>query len=120
MSKVRLPPVYNLAYHLSLEILKQTSHFPKHYRPTIGRRLEEGSIELVIRLRVGILKKSSLETSKASDLVDELKVLIQIAHDTGVLSHHLFGTWVETLETLGKMIGGLLKIQNGKSISLSN
>lgn len=55
---ISLPPIYSEVYHLTREILLYSRKFPKHYRPTLGRMMEEASLDLTILLRQELLKKA--------------------------------------------------------------
>lgn len=110
---ISLPPIYSEVYHLTREILLHSKGFPKHYRPTLGRMMEEAAVDLTISLRTELLKKGRRIYEPMSGRVDQLKVLVQLCHDIEVMDHHHFNTMVKSLEKIGKMLGGLEKAQKG-------
>ena len=94
---VKLPQLYSDSYHLSLEVLTKTKNFPKHYRATLARRLEERSLDLCLNVRKLLLTKKHLveETNhlmrEASHAVDDLKLLWQLCRDLRLVSPGFFG-----------------------------
>lgn len=106
---IKLPPIYTEAYHLAQALLKQSAHIPKAYRPTLGRRMEEAALDIVVRLRQELLKNGQLELTAVSLRIDELKVLIQLAHDVGILRDHAFGEFAAAIDKIGRMLGGLTR-----------
>jgi hypothetical protein len=104
---IKLPPIYTEAYHLAGEMLRHTAHVPKMYRPTLGRRMEEAALDVVVILRHELLKNAPMDLRGVGRRVDELKVLIQLSHDMGILRDQAFGELATTTDKIGKMIGGL-------------
>jgi hypothetical protein len=109
---IKLPPIYTEAYSLAQTTLRQTVNVPKAYRPTLGRRMEEAAIEIVVTLRQELLKQNvSIDTNHISLRVDELKVLIQLAYDLGIYRDSIYGELATSTDRIGKMLGGLAKHQ---------
>ena len=114
---IKLPPIYTEAYHLAREMLRQTAHVPKMYRPTLGRRMEEAALDIVVNLRQELLKSGPLDLKGVGLRVDELKVLIQLSHDMGILRDQAFGQLATATDKIGKMIGGLERTGKGLKTS---
>lgn len=116
---IKLPPIYSEAYHLAASLLKQTAHIPKAYRPTLGRRMEEAALDIVVQLRQELLKAESLHIQQIDRRLDELKVLIKLSYDVGIFRDHSFGELASSTDKIGKMLGGLKrykqKSRNSKS-----
>jgi hypothetical protein len=106
---IQLPPLYTESYHLAREMLRHTAQIPKNYRPTLGRRMEEAALDIVVTLRQELLKNQSFDLKKVSLRVDELKVLIQLSYDVGILKDQAFGALATATDKIGKMVGGLAK-----------
>lgn len=112
---VKLPQLYSESYHLSLDILAKTKGFPKHYRPTLARRLEDRTLDLCMSVRKLFLTKKQLaeekerQTLEASHAVDDLKFLWQLCRDLKLISAGSFGEVAEKLSLIGEQIGGLIR-----------
>jgi hypothetical protein len=56
---MKLPKIYVDAHSLTIKVFSRSKAFPKHYRPTLARRLEEGCLELLVQLRSAALSPGS-------------------------------------------------------------
>jgi hypothetical protein len=110
------PPLYSKTYHLSELVFQSTRSFPKHLRPTLGRKLEESALDLLILTKRILFQKDSHELKAAIDLVDQSKILVQLSHDLTALSHHEYGHLSDHLSLIGKMLAGLGSFRKQRSI----
>ncbi len=54
------PKIFADCYQTSIQVFNRTKNFPKALRPTIGRRLEEASLNCLISIRKASLSAPSL------------------------------------------------------------
>ena len=87
--------------------MKASSKLPKPYRPTLGRKMEEASIALAVRLRISLLAKGSSNIGPLLEYVDELKVLIQFAFDLRFLSAGMYKDVSDELIAIGKILSSM-------------
>lgn len=112
------------SYQLSLLIFKISKNFSKHYRPTLGRRLEDGSINLTLFVRVASLASGKNRSSrrvifleKSSECLDEIRILLQICHDLQIIPISTYGEISEATSTVGRQIGSFFKsVQTGDTL----
>ena len=104
------------SYQLSLLIFKISKNFPKHYRPTLGRRLEDGSINLTLFVRVASLASGNnrnarriLFLEKSSECLDEIRILLQICYDLQIIPICSYGEVSEATSNVGRQIGSFFK-----------
>jgi hypothetical protein len=104
------------SYQLILLIFKISKNFPKHYRPTLGRRLEDGSINLTLFVRVASLASGNNRNSrrilfleKSSECLDEIRILLQICHDLQIIPISSYGRVSEATSNVGRQIGSFFK-----------
>jgi|GEM_PF-6444613 len=55
---IKTTKVFADAYAMTLNLLSRTRNFPKHLRPTLGRRLEDACLDLTIQLRLASFQNS--------------------------------------------------------------
>ncbi|NBT59418.1 four helix bundle protein [bacterium] len=107
------PPVISDAYQLSLSLFHRTKGFTKHLRPTLGRRLEEASLELLVLLRNFSFSKDKIQRKQTlalcSQRLDEIRLLTQLSFDLKALTPASYQEVAEFSSCVGKQIGGLLK-----------
>ena len=116
---MRNPKIYSDAYQFCVQVFFRTKSFQKALRPTLGRRLEEGAIDLAFDVRgfsvaraYSSQKIASIE--RASQTLDEIRILLQLAYDMHQLNDAGYGELCELTAEIGKQIGGLVKHIRGK------
>lgn len=115
------PKILVDSYQLTVMVFGRTRAFPKHFRPTLGRRLEDRVVDLTCTLRVATLnKRSSGKESRrpallelASGHLDEIRILLQLAHDMQIVPSSGYGELSELTAAVGRQIGGLSKFEQG-------
>ncbi len=103
-------------------IFNRTKSFPKFYRPTLGRRLEENSLDLTqfiahaLMLPVGDKTSNSQFVSqrktvllKASLVLDQMRVLFNLSKDLQILPVAGFEELTVQSREVGRELGGLIK-----------
>lgn len=111
---MNLPPLYSECYHLTVTLLKKTASMPKHYRPTLGRRLEDTTLDLLLELKRTLLSKDKHNLPRVLAKIDDLKLLSQLTYDLRCMSPAEYGELTDTLVRLGKMTGGLSRYERAK------
>jgi len=111
---MRNPKVYADAYQFCVQVFFRTKAFQKAMRPTLGRRLEETAMELVFAARgFSVARAYSSQKitliERASQSLDEIRILLQLSHDMQQLGDAGYGELCELTAGIGKQIGGLVK-----------
>ena len=112
------PKVYSDSYQFAIQIFYRTKAFQKALRPTLGRRLEESALDLVVAVRAFSVAKSGSATkanaiSRASRILDEMRIVLQMSYDMHQLGDSGYGELCELSAAMGKQFGGLLKHLGG-------
>ncbi len=106
------PKVFSDSYQLALTLFHRTKSFSKFLRPTLGRRLEDASISLLVYLKEASVYTAKLRLSKlrnASGQLDEIRLLMQLAKDLDALSAGSYGEVSELTSEIGREIGGFIR-----------
>ena len=120
---MKFPKLYADAYQLGLSIFQRTKNFPKHFRPTLGRRLEEAGMDLTLQLRLASVERrsklpaTSTSLSLASARLDDIRIMLQMSHDLGVLTGSAYGDLSELTSGVGAQIGGLIKYRGESAVT---
>lgn len=109
------PKIFSDAYQLTVQVFVMTKGLPKAYRPTLGRRLEEGSLNLLCSLDRAMKTSARASAERkieqfrhASDALDEIRVVLQLSNDLGLISHVLLSELSVLTNQIGRELGGLL------------
>lgn len=117
---MREPKLYKDSYQLAVSIFHRTKSYPKPLRPTLGRSLEESALQLVFSTKRAMFNPGELKIRhlhKASDLLDEIRILVQLSRDLETLTVGGYGELCELTKEIGKEIGGLIKHERTKKSS---
>lgn len=115
MKSIRWPQIHTDAYALSLSLMQESRRIPKHFRPTLARRLEDAAVTMSLSVRQMLLtskdapeiEKGHMRTIDRS--LEELRLILQMCHDLSVFPASVFGMLSEQVEKVGRQLGGMEK-----------
>ena len=107
-------PAVQKAHDLNLWLLRWAARVPRAYKFTLGDRVQTTAIDLYLALvEASHLRAKERVLFRANRLLDQLRLLLRLAHDLQVLSARQHAFVVEHHEELGRMIGGWLRHASG-------
>lgn len=110
---MRETKVYSDCYQATIQIFHRTKNFSKAMRPTLGRRIEEATLDCLVNVRKASVVKSQVQRLKhlnnADESLDELRTLIQLASELKELSVPAFSELAKHTKEIGRELGGWLK-----------
>ena len=102
------------------EVMDSTARFPKVLRAALGLRIDQVSIDVLVRLsEIRFLppdQKGPLLKCADRDLAT-LRVLLRLARQREALGLKRFRFLSEMIDEVGRMIGGLRRISGGSKAS---
>ena len=111
------PKIFADCYQTSIQVFNRTKNFPKALRPTVGRRLEEASLNCLVSIRKASLCAPPLRLKYlhvASESLDEMRTLIQFSKDMGALNVTGFSELSGYTKEIGKELGEFIKHEQQK------
>ena len=112
------PKLYTDAYQLGLSLFYRTKSFSKHLRPTLGRSIEEAALSLIFATKRAMFSGSESRIKhlhKVSDILDDIRILLQLSRDLEMLSVGGYGELSELTKEIGRELGGILKHEKRKN-----
>lgn len=110
---MRETKIYSDCYQATVQIFHKTKNFSKAMRPTLGRRIEEATLDCLVNVRKASVVKSAEQRLKhlnnADEALDELRTLIQLAEDMKELNVAAFSELSKHTKEIGRELGGWLK-----------
>ncbi len=106
--------VYSDCYQAAIQIFHRTKSFPKALRPTLGRKIEEASLNCLLSIRKAGVTKASVRLRhlySASESLDEIRTLIQFSRDMQALNVAGFSEITTLTKEIGKEIGGFIRFE---------
>jgi hypothetical protein len=114
MNNLQATKVYSDAYAMALLIFQRTKSIPKAQRPTLGRSIEEATLELLTALRAASVAESHSQKKhhclRASDALDRLRIFAQLLKDLNCFSENGYFEISEQSAEVGRQLGGWLKV----------
>ncbi len=109
--------IYADAYQATIHIFSRTKAFPKHLRPTLGRKIEEAILNCLLSIRKANVTQSPTRLEHlyhASNSLDDLRTLVNISKDMQALPVTGFSEISQLTSTIGKELGGFIKYEKNK------
>jgi len=103
-------PVIVKTYNLTLWYIKKLSSLPKNHRYTLGEKIQNTLLNLLLILSDAIYskdKKSLLQ--KANKEIEKLRLLTRLLKDLNILSTDNFRFVSKSIDEIGQMVGGWIR-----------
>ncbi len=101
-------------YEWNLWLFQKTTRFPKHFRSSLTQRIEAQALDLLGGVnRARFLRERRREIQMADEALDQLRILMRLAHQLGALSTSAYEEGAARLSELGRMLGGWKKSSVG-------
>jgi four helix bundle protein len=116
-------PVYKLGYDLLISIYEQTKLFSREHKYTLGERLKNDSLELLINIYKANKSKSDNRQTYidvARQNAEVLRLLLRVSKDLQVISIKNFSTFNIKIEELSKQLASWHKYTAGAHAKESN
>ena len=104
------PVVVQKAYEFSLWLIQKVENFPKSYRFSLGDRLLQGALDLLMHLvDAAYSREKAAILTEVNRLLNRMRFLIRLAKDLKLLTIDAYGHAAERVEEIGRMTGGWKK-----------
>jgi hypothetical protein len=110
LSKYEHLPIYKQTYDLLLRVMTATKNFPREYKYTLGQKLKDEIIELVVLIyRANSVTDKAAFVAQIVERVQVIQLMIRVAHDIKILPRRHYAALSEMTDNLARQAGGWLK-----------
>lgn len=110
MAQYKHLPIYKLTYDILLRIMQITKDFPREYKYTLGQKLKDEIIDLVILIyRANSAKDKANHLEMIVERVQLIQLLIRLCHDIRILKRKHYAELAEKTDSLARQAQGWLK-----------
>lgn len=110
------PIVVGRTYDLVLWIVQKVEKFPKTYRFSVGHRLIDTSLDLLLLLVEATYRTDKRDALRMAGVrTNALRFLLRLAHDLRLLSGSGYTFATEQLDEVGRMVGGWERSIGGRN-----
>ncbi len=110
MAQYQHLPIYKQTYDVLLRTMMATKDFPREYKYTLGQKIKDELIELVV-----LIYRANSATDKAQHIesiverVQAIQLMMRLAHDMKILTRRHYAALSEMTDSLAKQAQGWLK-----------
>lgn len=117
MAQYQHLPIYKQTYDALLRTMIATKDFPREYKYTLGQRIKDELIELVVmiyRANSAISKRQHIDL--ILERIQAIQLLMRLSYDMHILPRRHYAALSEMTDSLGRQAQGWLKSsERGKS-----
>lgn len=107
MAQYQHLPIYKLTYDILLRIMQATKNFPREYKYTLGQKLKEEVIDLVILIyKANSAKDKQHHIEMIVERVQLVQLLIRLCHDMRILQRKHYVDLAEKTDSLARQAQG--------------
>ncbi len=110
MAQYQHLPIYKLTYDLLIRVMQVTKNFPREYKYTLGQKLKDEIIELVVLIyKANSTKDKTQYIESALERVQVVQLMIRLSHDMRILPRKHYADLAEKTDSLARQAQGWLK-----------
>ncbi len=103
-------PIYKQTYDILLRTMTATKNFPREYKYTLGQKIKDELIDIVILIyRANSAKNKEQHIQEIMERIQAVQLLMRLSHDMKILPRRHYAALSEMTENLGKQAQGWLK-----------
>ena len=110
MARYDTLPIYKAVYDFLLRIIQLINHFPREYKYTLGERIQNTAMNMVVAIYRANTSKDKIPHLKVLlENVQTIYLFLRIAHDIKILPTQKFASLVEVVDDVSNQAQGWLK-----------
>ncbi|MBI5872817.1 MAG: four helix bundle protein [Candidatus Omnitrophica bacterium] len=106
-------PVFKKGYDLLIEIYKMTSGLSREYKYTVGEKLKNETLELLLKIyRTNLSRAKEMEIDSCRESTETVRLLIRLLHDLRQINIKKMIALNVLIESISKQLSGWKKSVN--------
>ena len=102
--------IYKQTYDVLLRTMVATKDFPREYKYTLGQKIKDELIELVVMIyRANSAVNKVLHIQAILERVQAVQLMMRLSHDMKILSRRHYAALSEMTESLARQAQGWMK-----------
>jgi len=103
-------PVYKASYDLLIEIFELTKHFKREYKYTVGEKLKDEALEMLMNIYRANTRQQKKETlQNAREHLEVVRLLLRLTKDMKQINVNRFVDVNKKIEDISKQLTGWQK-----------
>ncbi len=119
MAKYKHLPIYKLTYDLLDAVTRETRHFPKDFKYSLGTKIRDEAVELVVFIYKANANRENREANVRLILerLQIIELLLRLSKDMRLLSVSAFASLVVLTDDISRQASGWLRSTGRKAES---
>ena len=107
-------PIYKQTYDILLRTMMATKDFPREYKYTLGQKIKDELIELVVMIyRANSSTDKNQHIESIVERVQAIQLMMRLSHDMKILSRRNYAALSEMTDSLAKQAQGWRRSSGG-------
>ena len=103
-------PVYKSSYDLLMEIFELVKHFPREYKYTVGEKLKDEALEMIMNIYRANTRQQKKDTlQNAREHLEVVRLLMRLTKDMKQININRFVDVNKKIEDISKQLTGWQK-----------
>ena len=103
-------PVYKSSYDLLMEIFELVKHFPREYKYTVGEKLKDEALEMIMNIYRANTRQQKKDTlQNAREHLEVVRLLLRLTKDMKQININRFVDVNKKIEDISKQLTGWQK-----------
>lgn len=103
-------PVYKSSYDLLMEIFELVKHFPREYKYTVGEKLKDEALEMIMNIYRANTRQQKKDTlQNAREHLEVVRLLMRLTKDMKQININRFVDVNKKIENISKQLTGWQK-----------
>ncbi len=116
MAQYQHLPIYKQTYDILLRTMIATKDFPREYKFTLGQKIKDELIELVVMIyRANSAASKKQHINAILERIQAVQLLMRLSHDMKILPRGHYAALAEMTDGLGRQAQGWLKSSEGRT-----
>jgi hypothetical protein len=119
LAKYKHLPIYKLTYDLLDAVTRETRHFPKDFKYSLGTKIRDEAVELVVFIYKANANRENREANVRLILerLQIIELLLRLSKDMRLLSVSAFASLVVLTDDISRQASGWLRSTGRKAES---
>ncbi len=110
MAQYQHLPIYKQTYDILLRTMVATKEFPREYKFTLGQKIKDELIELVVMIyRANSATNKRQHIESIMERIQAIQLLMRLSHDMKILARSHYAVLSQMTDNLGRQAQGWLK-----------
>jgi len=118
MAQYKHLPIYKTTYELLKLVTEKTKHFPKDFKYSLGDKLRNEVVELVVFIyKANSVKDKRVHLLQILERIQVVEMLLLLCRDLHIINIKGYSSLVILTDSIGRQVQGWIGSQGGQNVT---